>query len=57
MVKFAQICASQDDLFALDEGGNVYQYNFKTKTWAKLEADRDRGQENRDVRVRTLAIR
>ena len=57
MVKFAPICASQDDLFALDEGGNVYQYNFKTKTWAKLAADRDRGQENLAARVRTLAIR
>ena len=39
-VKFIQICASQDDLFALDEEGNVYQYNFNVKTWAKLVASR-----------------
>ena len=57
MVKFAQICASQDDVFALDEDGNVYQYNFNTKTWAKLAADRDRDGENGDFRVRRLAIR
>jgi hypothetical protein len=34
--KFIQICASQDDLFALDVDGDVYQYNFTTKTWVKL---------------------
>lgn len=28
MVKLIQICASQDDLFGLDEDGTVYQYNF-----------------------------
>lgn len=39
-VRFIQICASQDDLFALDEDGNVYQYNFSAKTWAKLVASR-----------------
>lgn len=33
MTKFIQVCASQDDLFALDEEGEVYQYNFNTKTW------------------------
>ena len=38
MVKFLQICASQDDLFALDEEGDVYQYNFNTKTWIQLVA-------------------
>src|SRR5437773_12548114 len=53
----SQICASEDALLALDEGGNVYQYNFERNTWAKLAADRDRGQENLDARVRTLAIR
>jgi hypothetical protein len=40
MAKFIQICASQDDLFALDEEGNIYQYNFNAKTWVKLVADR-----------------
>jgi hypothetical protein len=40
MAKFKQICASQDDLFALDEDGNVYQYNFHTKTWIKLAVNR-----------------
>ncbi|HET9489824.1 MAG TPA: hypothetical protein VFR64_08735 [Methylomirabilota bacterium] len=36
MSKFIQLCASHDDLFALDVDGNVYQYNFTTKTWIKL---------------------
>jgi len=38
--KFIQICASQNDLFALDEGGNIFQYNFNTKAWLKLVASR-----------------
>jgi hypothetical protein len=38
--KFIQICASQDDLFALDVEGNIYQYNFNEKTWGKLVASR-----------------
>jgi len=38
--KFIQICASRDDLFALDEGGNIYQYNFNAKTWVKLVTSR-----------------
>jgi len=38
--KFIQICASQNDLFALDEEGNIYQYNFNAKAWAKLIASR-----------------
>lgn len=38
--KFIQICASQDDLFALDEEGNIYQYDFNAKTWVKLVASR-----------------
>jgi hypothetical protein len=37
MTKFIQICASDDDLFALSEDGGVYQYNFSTETWFKLE--------------------
>jgi hypothetical protein len=40
MGKFVQICASQDDLFALDDKGDVYQYNFTTKTWIKLVPSR-----------------
>jgi len=38
--KFIQICASQNDLFALDAEGNIYQYNFNAKAWAKLVASR-----------------
>jgi len=40
MAKFIQICASQDDLFALDEEGDVHQYNFNTKGWVKLASSR-----------------
>ena len=40
MAKFIQICASQDDLFALDEEGDVHQYNFNTKGWDKLVPSR-----------------
>ncbi len=40
VAKFIQICASQNDLFALDEEGNIYQYNFNAKTWEKLAASR-----------------
>jgi hypothetical protein len=36
MAKFVQICASSNDLFSLDEEGNVYQYDFNTKAWVKL---------------------
>jgi hypothetical protein len=38
--KFIQICASQDDLFALDQEGKIYQYNFNAKTWIELIANR-----------------
>ena len=51
MAKFIQICASQDDLFALDEGGSIFQYNFNTKTWKELLASRsdlERATEHRD---------
>jgi hypothetical protein len=41
MAKFVQICASQNDLFALDGEGVVYQYHFKAKTWVKLTDNRD----------------
>ena len=40
VAKFIQICASQNDLFALDEQGNIYQYNFTAKAWEKLVASR-----------------
>lgn len=40
MAKFIQICASRDDLFALDEDGDIHQYNFSTKAWVKLVASR-----------------
>lgn len=42
MAKFIQVCASQNDLFALDDDGNVFQYNFNTKTWIKLAGSRAR---------------
>jgi len=38
--QFIQICASQNDLFALDKEGNIYQYNFNAKGWVKLGASR-----------------
>jgi hypothetical protein len=41
MMKFVQLCASQNDLFALDEEGSVYQYHFNVKTWVKLSANRE----------------
>jgi hypothetical protein len=39
--KFVQLCASQNDLFALDEDGAVYQYHFNVTTWVKLIATRE----------------
>ena len=45
MAKFIQICASQNDLFALDDQGDVYQYNFKIKIWVKLIVDRNAEEE------------
>ena len=41
--KFIQICASQNDLFALDGEGSIYQYNFTSRTWEKLVASRSDG--------------
>ena len=43
VAKFIQICASQDDLFALDEEGDIYQYDFNAKAWGKLAASRSHG--------------
>jgi hypothetical protein len=45
MTKFIQICASQNDLFALDDRGDVFQYNFKVKTWMKLVVERNSEEE------------
>ena len=45
MAKLIQICASQNDLFALDDQGDVYQYNFKIKIWMKLIIDRHSAEE------------
>jgi hypothetical protein len=42
VAQFTQICASQNDLFALDGQGNVYQFNFNASTWEKLAASRSR---------------
>jgi hypothetical protein len=38
--RFIHICASQNDLFALNADGTVYQYNFSTTTWEKLADSR-----------------
>ena len=40
MTRFIHICASQNDLFALDADGNIYQYHFNVKTWVRLSANR-----------------
>ena len=40
MPKFVQICASQNNLFALDAEGQVYQYHFNVQTWVKLATGR-----------------
>ena len=59
VAKFIQICASQNDLFALDEQGNIHQYNFTATTWEKLVGSRsqespDRG-DSRNTRRRAQA--
>lgn len=41
MNKFIHICASQNNLFALDQDGDVYQYHFNVKTWVKLTDNRE----------------
>ena len=40
MAKLIQICASQNDLFGLDDEGNVHQYNFNTSRWMELSRGR-----------------
>lgn len=41
MTRFIQLCASQNNLFALDEEGHVYQYHFNVRAWVKLAVTRD----------------
>jgi hypothetical protein len=36
MAKLIQICASENDLFGLDDEGAAYHYNFNTDSWMKL---------------------
>jgi hypothetical protein len=64
MAKLIQICASENDLFALDGDGVVYQYNFKASAWTKLGHGRgDPGQSplperqaaSAQLKVRTVA--
>ena len=50
--KFVQICASRNDLFALDEDGDVHQYNFTAKAWEELVAERSHDSPERDERGR-----
>jgi hypothetical protein len=38
--RFVQICASQNDLFAVDRAGSVHQYNFTSQAWERLVASR-----------------
>lgn len=45
MTRFVQICASQNDLFALDADGEIHQYHFNVKTWVKLTANRESEEE------------
>ena len=36
MAKLIQICASDNDLFGLDDEGSTYHYNFNTENWMRL---------------------
>ena len=40
VARIVQICASQNDLFGLDDAGIVHQYDFSAKTWRQLAAAR-----------------
>ena len=40
IAKLIQICASENDLFGLDDAGRVHQYNFKTSGWVRLSRGR-----------------
>ena len=56
MAKLIQICASQNDVFGLDDTGTAYQYNFNTSMWMVLgrrrsaEADTSSGDSISPVR-------
>ncbi len=39
MPKPIHICAPQNDLFGLDGDGMVYQYNFNSHAWVKLDCE------------------
>ena len=52
LADFVQICASQNDLFALDGEGNVYKFNFNASTWEKLAARRSREEPKRGEQTR-----
>ena len=43
MAKLIQICASENDLFALDSDGVVYHYNFNTNSWMILGCGKNDG--------------
>jgi hypothetical protein len=55
--KFIQICASQNDLFALDEAGSIYQYNFTATTWERLAAARSAESPDGSRRLTGPAVR
>lgn len=57
MAKFMQICASQNDVFALDDQGDVFRYNFSAKTWVRLIADRHPDEETASPRPETPSPR
>jgi hypothetical protein len=47
MPKLIQICASQNDLFGLDDDGMVHRYNFNTNTWMRIDGGKPLGDEQR----------
>jgi hypothetical protein len=49
MPKLIQICASQNDLFGLDDDGMVHRYNFNTNSWMRIDAGKSPGDEQRSV--------
>jgi hypothetical protein len=52
LAQFIQICASQNDLFALDARGEVYQFDFNASMWEKLASSRSREGPKRTERTR-----
>jgi hypothetical protein len=49
MSKLIQICASQNDLFGLDDDGMAHRYNFNTNTWMRLDAGKSNAEEQRSA--------